>query len=72
MGVKSTIFLTRAEAERRLVKAIQREQADGIEKFVKRLTNEEIENLLEVKNDTDYRREFGRDTTGFDNYLLID
>jgi hypothetical protein len=71
MGVKSTIFLTRAEAERRLVKAIQREQADGIEMFVKRLTNDEIENLLEVKNDAYYRREFGSDT-GFDNYLLID
>ena len=55
MGIKSTTTLTRQEAERLYADRVIK--SDDFQQHVKRLTNEELENLLEIGQT-------------FDNYLI--
>lgn len=66
MGVKSTVTLTRSQAEERYVALRQRQIEKGIEWYARALSNQALEEALEALND-----ELSYNGQGFDNYAII-
>ncbi len=64
MGVKSTVSLTREEAEERAVLLLQSVQRKAVIATVAALSNSTLENLLETMNDE------ANDGEGFENYQI--
>lgn len=64
MGVKSTVSLTREEAERRYVNLLLDDSRSRLELAVQALSNTVLENALEGLNDEIH------DGEGYENYLI--
>lgn len=64
MGVKSTVILTRADAEQRFVDLTLAAHRVARETQAKFYSNEVLEDLLERMNDA------AHDGEGFENYLI--
>lgn len=64
MGIKSTVDLTRKEAEEKLLNYIIEYQTKETMKLLKDITNKELEELLEEHND------FLCGGEGLENYLI--
>lgn len=66
MGVKSTVSLTRLEAETRLASLLAQKRLPKILRRVVRMSDREIEETLEVENDAVCGGE------GFENYVIAE
>jgi hypothetical protein len=65
MGVKSTVRLTREEAERRFVELYVKRKENKIRAKAVALSDQELEDKLERWNDAVH------DGEGFENYLIV-
>lgn len=76
MGVKSTVTLTRTQAEDKYLEAIEelyvRFIRSDARKALSQISNENLEEILEVFNDAKYKEEYGPGAIGFDNYKIKD
>ncbi|AXQ69916.1 hypothetical protein HOU03_gp352 [Caulobacter phage CcrSC] len=71
MGVKSTVRLSRQEAEERYVRLKLEDQAlaRSFRAEAVMMTDTQLEDVLERLNDDRYRDEYGS-SSGYDNYLI--
>lgn len=71
MGVKSTVELTRADAEERFVAQASAQTAEHWARIAASLPDRALEDVLEEMNDERVNRENGTRSGGFDNYSII-
>jgi len=67
MGVKSTVHLTREEAENRYIKIKTAKYKQKLQKRLKNFSNIALEDTLEIIND-----KMSIDNEGFENYIIKD
>ena len=70
MGIKSTIHLTRSEAENKFLELSFEVYKTEITSILSSMTNSQLEDLLEIMND-DRCKSYGWES-GFDNYIVED
>lgn len=69
MGIKSTITLTREQAENKYAEILADNMKRKLRAIAVSMSDRELEDALEEENDKYYRETYYSDT-GFDNYII--
>lgn len=70
MGVKSSVVYTREQAEDAYVQMRLDSKRAKYERKAKKLSNKELENLLEELSDAEHNRKYNDTSGGFNNYVI--